>query len=53
MKVNRPVNECHCWKCKHCQECEDNGVFRDNPDIVFCINYEDETYSDDDDNETD
>lgn len=46
MKVNRPINECHCWNCKHCQECEDNGVFDDFYGIDFCCKYEDIDYQD-------
>lgn len=49
MKVNRPINDCSCWNCKQYQKCNDDGVFLDNPDIDFCINYEDESWSDEDD----
>ena len=53
MKVNRPINDCHCDNWRKFVECYDKGIFFDNPDIDFCINYEDETYPDDDDNEND
>ena len=46
MKVNRPINECHCWNCKHFQECEDKGVFDDFDGFDFCCNYEDIDYQD-------
>ncbi len=52
MKINRQINECHCDNCRKYVECYDKGVFFDNPDIDFCINYEDESYTDDgDDND--
>ena len=52
MKINRQINECHCDNCRKYVECYDKGVFFDNPYIDFCINYEDESYTDDgDDND--
>lgn len=51
MKVNRPVNEACCYNCRKYEECRAKGIFDDHPDLCFCINYEDETYFDDDDNE--
>lgn len=48
MKINRPINECFCHNCRKFEECQAKGVFDDHPNLDFCINYEDESYPDDD-----
>ncbi len=50
MKINRPVNECHCYNCRRYEECEANGIFDGDIGVDFCINYEDDTYPDNDEN---
>lgn len=51
MKINRPINECHCYNCRKYEECEAKGVFDDDPGFDFCVNYEDVSYPDDDNND--
>lgn len=54
MKINRQINECHCYNCRKYEECQTKGVFDDDPGFDFCVNYEDVSYpdeSDDDEND--
>lgn len=53
MKINRPINECCCYNCRKFEECKSKGIFDDNPDLYVCVNYEDVSYSDDDNDEND
>lgn len=53
MKTNRPINECHCYNCRKYEECRAKGVFDDDPGFDFCVNYEDVSYPDDDNDEND
>lgn len=53
MKINRPINECHCYNCRKYEECQAKGIFDDNPGFDFCVNYEDVSYPDDDNDEND
>lgn len=53
MKVNRPINDCYCGNCRKYEECQAKGIFDNDPGFDFCINYEDETYPDDDNDEND
>lgn len=53
MKVNRPIDDCRCWNCRNFAKCDEDGVFDENSELDFCINYEDETYPDDDNDEND
>lgn len=48
MKINRQINECHCYNCRKYEECQTKGVFDDDPGFDFCVNYEDVSYPDDD-----
>nr|DAS26561.1 MAG TPA: hypothetical protein [Caudoviricetes sp.] len=52
MKTNRPINECHCDNCRGYEECRAKGIFED-ADIDFCVNYEDVSYPDDDNDKND
>lgn len=47
MKINRQINECHCYNCRKYEECQTKGVFDDDPGFDFCVNYEDVSYPDD------
>ena len=51
MKINRQINECHCYNCRKYEECQTKGVFDDDPGFDFCVNYEDVSYPDDDNDE--
>ena len=51
MKINRQINECYCDNCRKYEECRAKGIFDDDPG--FCVNYEDESYPDDDNDEND
>ena len=31
MKINRQINECHCYNCRKYEECQTKGVFDDDP----------------------
>lgn len=53
MKANRPINECCCYNCRKYKECEAKGIFDDNPYLDFCVNHEDVSYTDDDNDEND
>ena len=53
MKTNRLINECHCYNCRKYEECQTKGVFDDDPGFDFCVNYEDVSYPDDDNDEND
>lgn len=53
MKINRQINECHCYNCRKYEECQTKGVFDDDPGFDFCVNYEDVSYPDDDNDEND
>ncbi len=53
MKINRPINECHCYNCRKYEECEAKGLFDDDPGLDFCVNYEDVSYPDKSDNDND
>lgn len=53
MKINRPIIECRCSNCRKYEECKSKGIFDDNPDFDFCVNYEDVSYPDDDNDEND
>ena len=53
MKVNRPINECCCYNCRKYEECQAKGIFNDNPELYVCVNYEDVSYTDDDNDEND
>ena len=53
MKINRPIIECRCSNCRKYEECKSKGIFDDNPDFDFCVNYEDVSYPDDDNDKND
>ena len=53
MKINRPINDAYCYNCRKYEECQIKGIFDDYPHLDFCINYEDESYPDDDNDEND
>lgn len=53
MKINRPIIECRCDNCKKYEECQSKGVFDDDLGFDFCFNYEDVSYSNDDNNKND
>lgn len=53
MKINRLINECHCDNCRKYEECQAKGIFDDNPGFDFCVNYEDVSYPDDDNDKND
>lgn len=40
MKINRQINECHCYNCRKYEECQTKGVFDDDPGFDFCVNYD-------------
>ena len=48
MKINRQINECYCANCRKYEECQAKGLFDDDPGFDFCVNYEDVSYPDDD-----
>lgn len=35
MKINRQINECHCYNCRKYEECQTKGVFDDDPGFIF------------------
>ena len=47
MKINRQINECYCANCRKYE------VFDEDPGFDFCVNYEDVSYPDDDNDEND
>lgn len=51
MKINRQINECYCANCRKYEECRAKGVFDEDPGFDFCVNYEDVSYPDDDNDE--
>lgn len=53
MKVNIQIGEYHCYNYRKYKECEAKGVFNDNPYFDFCVNYEDVSDPDDDNDEND
>lgn len=53
MKINRPVNERYCYNCRKFEDCKSKGVFDEDPFFNFCENYEDVSYTDDDNDEND
>ena len=53
MKTNRLINECHCDNCRKYEECKSKGIFDDDPGFDFCVNYEDVSYPDDDNDKND
>lgn len=50
MKTNRQINECRCDNCRKYEACLNAGIFDEDRGTDFCINYEDETYNDDENN---
>ena len=54
MKTNRPINDCYCYNCRKYAQCRDEGMFDEGRDIIdFCVDYEDVSYPDDDNDEND
>ena len=53
MKINRQINECYCANCRKYEECRAKGVFDEDAGFDFCVNYEDVSYPDDDNDEND
>ena len=53
MKINRPVNERYCYNCRKFEDCKSKGVFDEDPFFNFCVNYEDVSYTDDDNDKND
>lgn len=51
MKVNRMINDCYCDNCRKYEECRASGLFDEERGMDFCIDYEDETYPDDESND--
>ena len=54
MKTNRPINDCYCYNCRKYEQCRDEGMFDEGRDIIdFCVNCEDVSYPDDNNDEND
>ena len=54
MKINRPINDCYCYNCRKYEQCRDEEMFDEIRDLIyFCVDYEDVSYPDDDNDEND
>lgn len=54
MKINRQINDCYCYNCRKYEQCRDGGAFAEGRDLIdFCVDYEDESYPDDDNDDND
>lgn len=51
MKSDKKISDRRCGNCLKYEECQDEGVFDDDPGFDFCSNYEDVGYPNDDNNE--
>lgn len=47
------LDPCYCANCRKYEECRAKGVFDEDPGFDFCVNYEDVSYPDDDNDEND